>query len=115
MHPVDTVTLFEGATFCTASATGDIEPGGTQGLFVLEARILSCFQLRIDGTEPEPLATKADDPHHATFVGCVGERILVERSREVGDGLRDEIVIRNVGDEATYVGALRQFFAEVFD
>jgi glycogen debranching enzyme len=83
---------------------GDIEPGGTQGLFVLEARILSCFQLLVDGVVPEPLATKADDPHHATFVGCVGERILVERSREVGDGLRDEIVVRNVGDEASYVG-----------
>ncbi len=103
MHPADTVTLFEGATFCTAAPGGDIEPGGTQGLFVHDSRLLSALLLLVDGAAPESLATRADDPHHATFVGCRGDRLVVERHREVGDGLRDEIVVRNVGAEAAYV------------
>ena len=104
MHPTDTVTLFEGATFCTAASSGDIEPGGTQGLFVLEARILSRLTLLVDGEVPEPLATQVGDPHHATFVACIGDRLVIERSREVGDGLSDEVIVRNVAGEAAYVG-----------
>lgn len=103
VHPADTVTLFEGATFCTAAPSGDIELGGTQGLFVLEGRLLSQFVLLVAGAPPEPLATLVDDPHHATFVSCRGDRLVVERHRDVADGLRDEIVIRNVLDEAAYV------------
>jgi glycogen debranching enzyme len=104
VHPGDTVTLFEGATFCTVAAGGDIEPGGTQGLFVLEARILSCLCLLVDGEVPEALATQVDDPHHATFVACVGDRLVVRRTRTIGDGMTDEVVVRNVGGEAAYVG-----------
>ena len=103
MHPGDTVTLFEGSTFCTAAAGGDIDPGGTQGLFVLDARILSCLALVVDGEVPEPLTTQVDDPHHATFVASIGDRLVVQRNRTVGDGMSDEVVIRNVGGEAAYV------------
>ena len=79
-------------------------PGGTQGLFVLDARLLSGFTLLVNGVAPEPLAaagrsTRTGPPSSpASATGLV-----VERHRHVGDGLRDEIVVRNVGGEAAYV------------
>lgn len=103
MRPANTVTLFEGAAFCIAAPSGDIEPGGTQGLFVREARLLSQLVLLVNGAAPEALDSRVDDPHHGTFVGCIGDTIVVERHRDVGDGLRDELVVRNVGGEAAYV------------
>ncbi|MDQ3293985.1 MAG: amylo-alpha-1,6-glucosidase, partial [Actinomycetota bacterium] len=98
-----TVTLFEGAAFCTAAAGGDIVPGGVQGLFVLDARVLSELVLLVDGVRPQALGARVSDPNQATFVGRVGDSIAVERHRVVDDGLRDEVVIRNVGEEAAYV------------
>jgi len=103
VRPTSTVTLFEGAAFCVASPSGDIEPGTTQGLFVREVRVLSRLELLVHGVAPEPLARRADDPHHGVFVACVGDTIVVERHRDVGDGMRDELVVRNVGGEAAYV------------
>src|SRR3990170_4392128 len=97
-----TVTLFEGAAFCTSSTSGDIDPA-TQGLFVLDARLISELSIEINGERPETLAAEVLDPHRATFVARIGETLVVERHRSIGDGLPDEIVVRNVGSEASYV------------
>jgi glycogen debranching enzyme len=97
------VTLFEGAAFCASSPTGDIEAGTTQGLFVLDARLVSSLVVEINGCRPEPLAAEVLDPHRATFVARIGETLVIERFRAIGDGLHDEIVVRNTGEEATYV------------
>jgi glycogen debranching enzyme len=98
-----TVTLFEGAAFCASSATGDIDAGTTEGLFVLDARLLSSLVVEINGKRPEPLAAEVLDPHRATFVARLGETLVLERYRSIGDGLHDELVVRNVGGEACYV------------
>jgi glycogen debranching enzyme len=98
-----TVTVFEGSTFCTSSSQGDIEPGTAQGLVALDARLLSAFGLRLNGQVPEALAAEAIDPHRVTFVGRCGDTLVVERHRDVGDGLRDDVIVRNVGPEPAYV------------
>jgi glycogen debranching enzyme len=97
------VTLFEGAAFCASSATGDIDAGTTEGLFVLDARLLSSLVVEVNGRRPEPLAAEVLDPHRATFVARLGETLVLERDRSIGDGLHDELVVRNVGGEACYV------------
>src|SRR5687768_7634471 len=43
------VTLVEGTSFVVSSRSGDILPGTPQGLFVLDTRIMSTFELLIDG------------------------------------------------------------------
>ena len=63
-----TVTLFEGATLCNSGENGDIEPGGTQGLFGLWSRLLSCYRVLVDGESPVPLgatenATSTSTPY----------------------------------------------------
>jgi glycogen debranching enzyme len=97
------VTLFDGAAFCTSSASGDIGAAPTEGLFVLDARLLRELTVTVNGRRPDPLAAEVLDPHRAAFVARLGESLVIERHRHIGDGLHDEIVVRNVGTEAAYV------------
>lgn len=98
------VTLVEGASFCISAAFGDISPGSAQGLFYRDSRYLSCWQLRLDGDIPQLLSTIAKDPYSATFVGrgrpVDGEadsNLLIVRNRYVGDGMREDLFVRNLG------------------
>ena len=63
----------------------------------------------MNGTRPEALAVVSDDPFSATFVsrcpprpGMADSTLMVFRPRYVGQGMREDIVIRNFGDEPTF-------------
>lgn len=108
--PAGEVTLVEGAAFCISGRSGDIIPGGTEGVFYLDARLVSELRLLVNGDPPEPLAAHGDEPFAATFMarchpleGQVDSTIVVERHRFVGQGLREDVVLRNLGAEASYV------------
>ena len=95
-------TLIEGSTFCISEPDGDILPGRPQGLFVRDTRVLSRWQLTVDGKEPQPLSVQHPEPYAATFLGRMAPRagkadstLLVVRRRYVGDGMREDITIRN--------------------
>jgi glycogen debranching enzyme len=102
------VTLVEGSSFCASAPSGDVERDGWHGLFVADTRVLSCWSLTIEGRPAEPLTVVDEgEPYRATFVsrasprhGLVDSTLLVLRSRYVGDGLREDIVLRNFGPEA---------------
>lgn len=66
-----TVTLVEGSSFCISSANGDIHPEYPHGVFVEDTRILSRWNLMINGGPLEPLAAKTQEPYRALFVGRV--------------------------------------------
>ena len=104
-----TVTLLEGACFCISSRTGDVEPGGMHGLFFLDTRFVSELVLLVNGAAPQILDVVEDNPFAATFIartaptaGTLDSTVLVERRRRVGEGMRDEIMIRNLSAEASY-------------
>jgi glycogen debranching enzyme len=95
-------TLIEGSTFCISEPEGDILPGRPQGLFVRDTRVLSRWQLTVDGKEPQPLSVQYPEPFAATFLGRMPPRagkadstLLVVRRRYVGDGMREDITVRN--------------------
>jgi glycogen debranching enzyme len=105
-----TITLIEGSTFCLSSTTGDVLPDRPQGLFVSDTRVVSGWRVRVDGMAAEPLTILDGDRYRATFVGRIPPRrgrahstLLVLRTRYVGDGMREDIVLWNVGGEATGV------------
>lgn len=109
--PVDdsrtAVTLIEGSTFCIGQPTGDIRPGPPHGLFFQDTRILSRWEMRIDGHPVAPLMVEHSDPFAATFVcrarprnGRADATILVQRRRYVGEGMREDIVVENLSGEA---------------
>jgi hypothetical protein len=60
--PGGTVILVEGSTFCISEPGGDIAPGQPHGLFVRDTRVLSHWELTVDGRRPEPLALQPPDP-----------------------------------------------------
>jgi len=99
-------TLVEGALFCVSAANGDIPDSGSYGLFFRDLRSLSRWELRVDGHSPEPLATYRHEPSSATYVsrvppkpGRADSHLLVLRHRHLGAGMREDLIIRNLGQE----------------
>src|SRR5687768_13331027 len=99
-----TVTLVEGSSFCISSANGDIHPEYPHGVFFEDTRILSRWNLTVDGEPLEPLAAKTKEPYRALFVcrvprsdGYADSPLIVERLREVGAGILEQITVRNYG------------------
>ena len=91
------VTLIEGADFVLSARNGDLRPGSAHGLFMLDSRFLSTFELRLDGRSIEPLGVAVEDPSSATFFGRVDGSLVVLRRRSVCRGLTEEVVVRNHG------------------
>ena len=122
---VGPVTLVEGQTFCISGQTGDVSPHFPQGLFVYDTRILSGFELRVNGHPLEPLTVDLDEPFTATFVGRVHPRhgradsdLVCFRSRAIGQGMRERITVTNYGTrEASVEVELRcdVDFADLFE
>ena len=120
-----TVTLVEGTSFCLSAANGDIEPGTTQGLFFRDTRFLSAWRLTVNGASPETLAVEPADPFAATFVargrprpGHGDSTLLVLRRRFVGNGMREDLVLRNLSGEAaacTIAVEMATDFAHLFE
>jgi glycogen debranching enzyme len=101
-----TVTLIEGSSFCLSEASGDITTGSSQGLFLRDTRVLSRWELRLDGDPVEPLTVLTEETYRGVFIGRAMPRagladstLLVERHRFIGAGMREDIVVRNLGQE----------------
>jgi glycogen debranching enzyme len=108
-QPGGTVTLVEGSAFAISGRSGDIVPGTPQGLFFRDTRFLSQLELRVNGQQPEPLAAETPEPFSAVFVsrtrprpGQADSTLMVFRYRYIGRGMREDIVLRNFGDEPAF-------------
>ncbi|HKR48655.1 MAG TPA: glycogen debranching N-terminal domain-containing protein [Pseudonocardiaceae bacterium] len=120
-----TVTLVEGVTFCISDRAGDIHPGTAQGLFFRETRFLSRVTLDIDGVRLEPLAVHHPAPYAATFIGrrpprpgMVNSTLVVVRRRYVGNGMLEDITVRNLSVEPAAVRvtlSANSDFADLFE
>ncbi|MEU3859452.1 glycogen debranching N-terminal domain-containing protein [Streptomyces sp. NPDC028722] len=96
-----TVTLVEGPTFCVSSTSGDMEAEVPQGLFFRDMRVISDWQIRVDGHRPHHLTVLSQDPYSTTFVSRVPphgsqSELLLERRRYVGEGMREDLRLRNL-------------------
>src|SRR3954453_14436029 len=119
------VTLVEGSSFCICTPGGDLNGAGPHGVFFRDTRILSRWDLRVDGETPEPLAAMTPEPYRGTFLGRLPRRsgrtdtnLLVERDRRGGNGLRGDIVTRNSGGEpaaCTVTVTVEADFADLFE
>lgn len=96
------VTLVEGSSFCISSSAGDIRADRPHGLFVADVRILSDWNLTVDGQSLEPLTAETKEPYRGIFVGRVPRSdgyadspLIVERLRELGAGLQEHVTVRN--------------------
>jgi len=76
-------------------------PGALAGLFVRDVRFVSRWSLLVDDRAPEPLTVVPGDTWSATLLarvpaGTDGGALLVERRRLVGDGMREDLRVRNL-------------------
>ncbi len=104
-----TITLVEGSAFAISGRAGDMAPTLPHGFFFRDTRFLSRLELRVNSQVPEALEAEALDPFSATFAlrtrpraGRADSPLLIFRHRYVGRGMREDIVIRNYGDEPTF-------------
>lgn len=95
-----TVTLVEGSSFCISLQNGDMKPEHPHGLFVQDTRILSGWNLTVNGQPLEPLAANTKEPYRVLFVGrdprtdgYADSLLIVERLRELGVGIREYITV----------------------
>lgn len=99
----ETVNLVEGTTFMVASPNGVIGAGPSQGLFLLDTRVLSRWELSLDHYELEGLAFVPNGPFSGTFVAradpgsAIDAPIVVLQRRHLGQGMREDVEIRNHG------------------
>ncbi|MEV7136369.1 glycogen debranching N-terminal domain-containing protein [Arthrobacter sp. NPDC093128] len=96
------VTLVEGSSFCISLPNGDIHPEFPHGVFFQDTRILSGWVLTVNGKVLEPLAAEAKEPYRALFAGRgvrsdghADSPLIVQRLREVGAGIHEQITVRN--------------------
>jgi len=120
-----TVTLVEGPAFCISGRTGNMHASFPEGLFYRDTRFLSEMELRVNGLVPEPLAATATDPFSASFVlrdhplrGRADSHLVIFRHRYVGRGMREDVVVRNFGEEPAFCAielSLNCDFADLFE
>ena len=123
--PGGTVTLVEGPAFCISGRTGNMHSSFPEGLFYRDTRFLSEMELRVNGQVPEPLAATTTDPFSASFVlrdhplrGRADSHLVIFRHRYVGRGMREDIVVRNFGEEPAFCAielTLNCDFADLFE
>ena len=107
--PADRVTLVEGSAFLICSPSGEVSPESPAGFFFRDTRFLSRWIVLVNGQVPEPLARAVPEPYSATFVsrthpapGRADSNLMIERRRYVGRGMREDLIIRNFGEEPAY-------------
>jgi glycogen debranching enzyme len=104
------VTLVEGTTFCLSNTYGDIVPGTSHGLFFRSTRVLSRWELLVDGHTPEALSVQTPEAFTGQFIlrkapraGFCDTNLLLVRERFIAEGLRETITLENLGHESTVV------------
>jgi glycogen debranching enzyme len=94
------VTAVSAPTAVLSERSGQIRPGGAQGVLHADARVLSAAVLKVGATEPAPLSSGLLNAGTALFVGACRElgddgpdtTVRVERERTAGPGgIRERI------------------------
>jgi glycogen debranching enzyme len=100
------ITLLAGSTFVIAEADGSIRPGGAQGFYSEDTRLLSTFSITFDGQPPIPLAQDCLDCE-MTMTGTVGDptapHLLVEQHWTLSDDLTMSVTLENLTAEPASV------------
>ncbi|MGH9077706.1 MAG: amylo-alpha-1,6-glucosidase [Acidimicrobiales bacterium] len=120
--PGDRVTLVEGSAFLICAGEGDVSPASPEGFFFRDSRFLSRWTLLVNGVPPEILSSSVPDPFSATFVGRglprpgrADSALMVVRHRYVGRGMREDLTVRNYGEEPAYCAVELGYGADFAD
>ena len=97
------LTILEGSTFCLCDEIGDLD-GTTSGFFSDDTRFLSRLELRVNGARPLLLSSGKVEYYSAAFFlrnpvarGLDQDVLSISRERFVGEGMQDQLTVRNEG------------------
>lgn len=116
------VTVLAAPVTALSATSGDITGEGATGVFAADLRVLSRSLLTVDGQSPEPVAHQLDGAHGVEFIGvCRGlgdpgpdPTVWLRRRRTaLRDGLREEILVENVGAETLEILLELEFSADL--
>ena len=100
------LTIVEGSSFAVGAVTGEILPGQFQGVYFRDTRFISTWRLLVNDQPLECLSATVPTPYRAVFVGRAvrspgrgDSPLIVERIRQVGVGLREELSLHNYSTE----------------
>lgn len=100
------ITLLAGSNFVIASSDGTIRPGGSQGFYSEDTRLLSSFTITFDGELPTPLSHECVDGE-LRITGTVGDpntpHLLIEQQWTLSDLLTVVVALENLTAESTQV------------
>jgi glycogen debranching enzyme len=124
--PAGSVAVLQGSTFVLSDAMGDIHEDTVEGLFHADTRLLSRFELDIDGRRPHPLSSGQTDFNGARFFlvngeqpGLAAESVSLERDRFVcSRGMHEDLVLRSHHNEPLHMHVRLRVacdFADLFE
>ncbi len=118
------VRVLDGSTFFVSDAIGDARETLAQGLFFRDTRFLSAETLKVEGERPIVLSTDEVDYFSATFyltlpfqTAMESHPLTIVRSRLVGDGAHEDLMVGNFGPEPVDLAIALEFdcdFADLF-
>jgi glycogen debranching enzyme len=96
------IKVFEGNSFFVSDDCGNVHDAGPYGLFYNDTRFLSRYWVEVNGQRPWVLTSKAVDFFSAAFFlanppldGAGANTVSVVRHRFLGDGVHEDLIIRN--------------------
>ncbi len=99
----DWLIIVDGGTFLFSDRNGDVEADRPEGYFFEDVRHLSRWYLTLDGKPLTALTSRVVDHFSARFVGApegdAEPAVSVQRDRFVADGVHEDIVVTNHGEE----------------
>lgn len=102
------MTLVEGSSFCVSDASGVINPTASMGLFVRDTRIVSGWSFHLHSDDLESLTSQTVEPFEAIFIArripTAGESdtsLLVSQHRYIGEGMHEDVTVRNLSHQWT--------------
>jgi glycogen debranching enzyme len=119
------ITIVEGSSFCVSGPNGDIMPELPHGVFFRDTRLISRWNLLIDGSPVESLSATTPQPYRAVTIGRAGHvpgradtPLIVERDRRVEGGLHERVTLRSYSREPTVYRVeliVESDFADIFE
>ncbi len=120
----DSIVTTAGTVFMVSDQAGNVRSDSFEGLYALDTRFLSKYQLIINGEVPQPLRSGALADGASTFYTTSGKSgvdspdLTVLRERYVSTGLHEEIAVQNhtrVEQRLTVTVEFDADFADLFE
>ena len=119
------VTIVEGSSFFISAANGDLDLELAHGVFYQDTRIVSRWNLLVNNHVVEGLMAVNPEPYRAVFTGrppqpdgAADRPMVIERDRQVGDGIRETLTLRNYSTSPAPCSiklAVEADFADLFE